>query len=284
MTLRTVRGFGAVCVAAAVVCGFASVEGQGRTRERRPSPRETPAHRPATYRPAVRGQVVFVGGYFYDPFFGPYPWWGGGVYRYPYFPVLDRRAIVRLQVTPRDAAVYVDGFYAGIVDDFDGVFQGLPLPPGGHTIDIYLDGYRNVRRALYLAPGSSLKLREQLARLAPAERSEGPLVAPPLPAPPVGTYRGPVTAQRLPPPPPQKEPAANEVGYESLQVTVQPAMAVVQIDGVPWLSSDGVHFDLQMVAGKHRVEVSAPGFKRFAADVAVTPGEAARLNVSLAKG
>src|ERR1700736_7068656 len=32
---------------------------------------------------------VFIGGYFYDPFFGPYPWWGPGAYPYPYFPVYD---------------------------------------------------------------------------------------------------------------------------------------------------------------------------------------------------
>ena len=30
---------------------------------------------------------------------------------------------VRLQVRPRGAAVYVDGYYAGVVDDFDGVFS-----------------------------------------------------------------------------------------------------------------------------------------------------------------
>ena len=34
---------------------------------------------------------------------------------------------VRLMVRPRDAAVYVDGYYAGVVDDFDGVFQRLTL-------------------------------------------------------------------------------------------------------------------------------------------------------------
>src|SRR5438477_10103944 len=41
--------------------------------------------------PRVRGPV-FIGGYFYDPFFGPYPWWGPGTYGYPYFPVYDDRA------------------------------------------------------------------------------------------------------------------------------------------------------------------------------------------------
>ena len=37
---------------------------------------------------------------------------------------------------PRDAAVYVDGYYAGIVDDFDGVFQRLTLEVGPHRIEL----------------------------------------------------------------------------------------------------------------------------------------------------
>ena len=82
----------------------------------------------------VRGHV-FIGGYFYDPFFGPYPWWPRTAYPYWYFPVFDNRAEVLLRVQPKeaeDAAVYVDGFYAGIVDDFNGVFQSLPLTAGAH--------------------------------------------------------------------------------------------------------------------------------------------------------
>src|SRR5687768_16633999 len=76
--------------------------------------------------PVKRGAVVFVGGYFYDPFFGAYPWWSRAAYPYRYHPVLDERAEVRVLVTPADAAVYVDGYYAGVVDDFDGILQRLP--------------------------------------------------------------------------------------------------------------------------------------------------------------
>ena len=43
---------------------------------------------------------------------------------------------VRLKVKPADASVYVDGFYVGIVDDFDGAFQRLKLEPGPHKIEI----------------------------------------------------------------------------------------------------------------------------------------------------
>ena len=45
------------------------------------------------------------------------------------------------------------------MDDFNGVFQSLPLTPGGHTIVLYLEGYRTVRHNMYLSPASSFNLR-----------------------------------------------------------------------------------------------------------------------------
>ena len=70
-----------------------------------------------------------------------YPWYGAqwGPYPYPppygYYGWID--ASVRLEVTPRDAEVYVDGYYAGTVDDFDGTFQRLRVEPGQHDLEIY---------------------------------------------------------------------------------------------------------------------------------------------------
>src|SRR5262245_22712637 len=37
---------------------------------------------------------------------------------------------LRLEVKPREAEVYIDGYYAGTVDDFDGTFQRLRVVPG----------------------------------------------------------------------------------------------------------------------------------------------------------
>ena len=54
-------------------------------------------------------------------------------------------------MTPRDAEVYVDGYYAGDVDDFDGTFQRLRVEPGEHEIEIYKDGFRPFRQKVYLA-------------------------------------------------------------------------------------------------------------------------------------
>jgi hypothetical protein len=53
-----------------------------------------------------------------------------------YAPRYDAYGGIRIQGAPRNAEVYVDGGYAGIVDDYDGVFQRLDLEPGSHEIEI----------------------------------------------------------------------------------------------------------------------------------------------------
>jgi hypothetical protein len=230
----------------------------------------------------IRGHV-FIGGYFYDPHFGPYPWWHRGAYPYWYMPVFDARAEVRLRVEPdaaEHAAVYVDGFYAGIVDDFNNVFQSLPLTPGGHTIALYLEGYRTIRHSLYLRPASAFTLRAMMERLPPGERSERPEVVPPVPAPPVGTYRPPAT----PPAPALPQPSASAVqaaGFGTLDIYVQPASADVTIDGQRWATTDEGHFLVQVPIGTHRVEIAKAGYRRFTTDLTVADGENVPLNVSL---
>jgi hypothetical protein len=49
---------------------------------------------------------------------------------------------IRLKVKPNTASVYVDGYYAGRVDDFDGTFQKLAIALGVHKIEISAPGYR----------------------------------------------------------------------------------------------------------------------------------------------
>src|SRR4029077_11023494 len=64
--------------------------------------------------------------FFYDPFWGPY--YPYSAYPYSVWPTAD----VRVEVVPKQTEVFVDGFYAGTADDFDGVFQRLHTTPGGH--------------------------------------------------------------------------------------------------------------------------------------------------------
>jgi hypothetical protein len=231
---------------------------------------------------AVRGQV-FIGGYFYDPWFGPYPWWHRPIYPY-YYPIYDNRAEVRVRVIPDEAdnaAVYVDGYFAGVVDDFDGVFQSLPLPPGGHSIVLYLEGYRTVRHNIYLVRGSTFTLDETLVPLPAGVKSELPELARPVPPPPEGSYTTPAAQPRMSAPPEPAGTATQAVGFGTLDLFVQPAAAEVKIDGQRWVSNEEGHFMVHVPAGKHRVEVNQTGYRQFAVEIDVREGETKPLNVSL---
>src|SRR5207244_7095163 len=110
------------------------------------------------------------------------PWyqyqWGGpygpyGPYRaYPYAYRDELTSSVRLEVTPRETEVYVDGYRAGSVDNFDGFFQRLRLRPGEHELVLYLNGYRTVQQQVYLNTGSDHKIRYTMVPLPPGETAE----------------------------------------------------------------------------------------------------------------
>jgi hypothetical protein len=122
----------------------------------------------------IRGRVVVVprgriyAPYVYDPFWGPYYRYGG--YAYVVRPTAD----VRVEVVPKQTEVYVDGFFAGVAGDFDGVFQRLHTAPGGHAITLHLDGYRTVTENVYVRPDSTFKIHESMDRLAAGDVSAPP--------------------------------------------------------------------------------------------------------------
>lgn len=93
---------------------------------------------------------------------------GHGWGYWPYYPVYaygtyvttyDRYDLgaVRLQVRPRHADVFVDGYFAGTVDDFDGTFQRLRIEAGPHEIEIHADGYEPLFLDVYVRPGETTK-------------------------------------------------------------------------------------------------------------------------------
>ena len=71
---------------------------------------------------------------------------------------------IRLQVQPRDAQVYVDGYYSGIVDDFDGVFQRLTLEVGPHQIELVAPGLDSRVFEVYVDPARTVTIRADLFR------------------------------------------------------------------------------------------------------------------------
>jgi hypothetical protein len=66
---------------------------------------------------------------------------------------------VRIQGAARDAQVFVDNYYAGIVDDFDGTFQRLNLSPGTHQIEIRRPGAAPLSFDVRIDAGRSITYR-----------------------------------------------------------------------------------------------------------------------------
>ena len=149
-----------------------------------------PAHRHGYYRPYYYTPYYYGG---YPAFYGPYlsgyafgyPTWGFSVgfgfgygygypaygypaygypgypypaYGYPYRPYGG----VRIDVPQRDAEVYLDGYFAGSVDNYDGTFQQLNIEPGAHKLEIRAPGFSTVSFDVNVEPGRTITYRTSL--------------------------------------------------------------------------------------------------------------------------
>ncbi len=232
---------------------------------------------------------VYAYPYFYDPF-----WWSfyDFQYRYPspypyryYYPSAD----LRIQVQPKQAEVYIDGYLVGTVDSFDGVFQRLDVPLGEHEITIYSPGYRTIAQRMLFRPRETYHIKDVMQPLPAGEQSEprpapaprqggqGPQGPPPPGPPPEG------------PPPrggerrgPDRDVRADQFG--TLAVRVQPADAEVAIDGERWEAPGGERIVVQLSEGTHRIEVRKAGYRTYTSTVRVRAGETTTLNISLPAG
>ena len=169
-TARGGQGTGTRAVTRGETRGRAS-ETSGGSEERvasRERPRGArPAYGVAVPRqgaPRTHGGFGGGSGYYpgYFPWYYPYSfglawdpfWWGGypdpgygySGYGYPGYGGGSTTSdygygALKLKVKPNDAQVYVDGYFSGLVDDYDGMFQKLNLEAGPHHIEIRAEGY-----------------------------------------------------------------------------------------------------------------------------------------------
>jgi PEGA domain len=110
---------------------------------------------PYRWFPDYYGGVYSGGGpYGYGGYYGGAPGYGGG-YGYDV-------GQLRLRVTPRDAEVYVDGYYAGTVDDYDGIAQSLTLESGPYRIELVAPGYEPLEFQVRITPGQKVTYRGDL--------------------------------------------------------------------------------------------------------------------------
>ena len=74
---------------------------------------------------------------------------------------------VRLRVEPRNGQVFVDGYYVGTVDDFDGG-RGLALESGPQSIEIRAAGYESLEIQVRILPDETITYEGELT-LAPGQ-------------------------------------------------------------------------------------------------------------------
>jgi hypothetical protein len=173
-------------------------------------------------------------------------------------------ASVRLEVSPKEAQVYVDRFYAGVVDDFDGIFQRLTLRPGPHLIEVRKDGYRTLAIEVNLYPGQSVTYRRTMEPATGLEIAVAP-----------GFDEGavpPVSAEAYVPP-----------GDVRLDVT--PKDAAVYADGYYAGIVDDFNGaqHLVLAPGRHHLSIRLDGYQGTEVDVMVETGGTTTYRASLKK-
>ena len=174
---------------------------------------------------------------------------------------------------PRDAEVYVDGNRAGIVDNYDGVFQRLRLRPGEHEIVLYLDGYQTIRERRYFNPGSAHTIRHAMRPLAPGEVAEPP--------PPASSQPERRDQSGTPSPAPLKEAPAP---FGTLSIRVQPADVEMLIDGERFTGSASEKpVAVQLATGRHKIEIRKDGYQSYVQDVLISRDRTLTINVNLTR-
>jgi hypothetical protein len=234
----------------------------------------------------------YYGGGYYYPYYPysyyPYPndyYYGDYYYsRYPRYRYrhYDDSPAVRVLVKPDTARVYVDGYYAGTVDDFDGLFQRLYVPRGRHEVTLKAEGYRTHRFLIYAVPSRTIKLHYTMLK------GEGEDEAEDL-AGKIDTRDLDIDDDR------DRDRDDRNTRYDdededirmgsrdsgTLSLDVHPRDASVYIDGE--LYRLATRNDVRVAEGTHRLEVVRPGYRTFERDVEVRRGKRTDLTIDLEK-
>jgi len=229
-------------------------------------------------------------GYAYGDYYGYYPY-SYGTHRYRSGNI----AQVRTLVEPAKTRVYVDGYYAGIVDDFDGLFQRLNVSPGRHDITLKLEGYTSHTLSVYAGRDQTLKLRwdmvrgsgetrdtigeeyerradrdvdrdeedEEIDRDAERDRASA------------RDRSREVDAER----PDRPAPRPGQAGRGEVLFEIEPLDASVYVDGEFHGKASQVT-RLELSLGRHRIEVVRPGYRTEETEIDIE-GEAKKVVVKL---
>jgi hypothetical protein len=246
---------------------------EGRTRPPATPPSGQAEQRPPQSGPehgdhpdhgvVVRHPVYGWGGWYGYPWYPyTYPPWG-----YPLPPEMIAAdwmtSNIKLDVSPKDAGLYVDGYYAGIVGDFGGFFHQLTLPAGPHHAETRKDGYCTLVLDVNLQPGQTITYKRTMERVRPTDVTpEEPPVVSDLAGDPEAFLQIPGT----------------------VRLDVTPKNAEVYADGYYAGIVDDFRGNAQhliLTPGPHHIELRAEAYGTLEFDVDIQPGQAVDYRNSL---
>lgn len=105
------------------------------------------------------------GGYGYDPYGYGYGYEGYQGYQGYAGDRYRDVGSLRLKVKPTNAQILIDGYFVGVVDSFDGVFQRLGVESGAHRVELRADGYEPVQFEVMITPGETITYKGEMKRI-----------------------------------------------------------------------------------------------------------------------
>jgi hypothetical protein len=199
-----------------------------------------------------------------------------------------------LEVRPRSAEVWVDGFYVGTANQYDGYPRYLWLDAGEHRLVFYKPGYRTAAREFTVHSDAIVRVRTRLDEgesrppeelfEKPTDRAEARIEADrerraraeaATAAAPVWTARWREQSS---------EPAVETSEPGRLRVSVEPADAAVYLDGrFVGTGSElaALHAGLLVAAGSHRLEVARPGYRSRSEEFELAADEERLVEIAL---
>ena len=236
------------------------------------------------YRPRYRYPSY---GFYHRPWgygYGYSPYYYSGYYGYE--PSYYRRGrgygyyrdngSLRIIVEPVKTRVYVDGYYAGVVDDFDGILQRLNVPPGRHDITLRLEGYRTQHFRVYVPVDQTIKIHYDMVR------GSGEATSDQFMSRPDADYariedRGSEDEDRWRD---DRRYDDRDADTGTVRIQVRPGDASVYVDG-EFRGSGRSSGTLRLREGRHRIEVVRPGYRTLEREIDVRAGRTTDVDFDL---
>lgn len=211
-------------------------------------------------------------------------------------------AVAITDIRPKDGMVFLDGRFAGRARYFNGAKGFLYLEPGDYRLELRLDGYRTEAFQIAAQPSCLFEIRHRMQRShGPAAEGTVPPVGKGEPeqwiwAPVAGAAAAPSDPTRPAEPDAALRPdldlgssTAAGVGAPrgSLRLHVKPPTAEVFLDGS--FLATGRELDLMVAplavpAGRHVLEVRAPGFASRTEEISAAAGGLVEVEIVLLRG